>query len=243
MALANELSSDKSQVSRVLRTLAESGFVERDDVTSRYRLGTRFLAMATRTADSRLLRAGENTLVRLVEEVGERAHLSVLQGAEVLTLITQSPAHAVQTAGWVGRLVPVTCTSSGRALLFDHDRRDLDRLLASITWPGTGSNAPRNVEELYRRILDARAAGYALNDEESDPGLVAAAAPIRDLHGRIVAALNVSAPKFRMGYDLIVVGEAVSRAARELSVQLGFAEVTGEVRLPATTDLESTVAG
>ena len=53
-------------------------------------------------------------------------------------------------------------------------------------------------------------------------GLVAAAAPIRDFRGRIVAALNVSAPSFRFEKRLEPAGEAVRSAAEELSLRMGF---------------------
>jgi len=65
--------------------------------------------------------------------------------------------------------------------------------------------------------------GYALVDQEFQPGLVGVAAPVRDFRGRVVAALNVSAPKFRFGTQLEVTGGTeVRRAAEELSRQLGW---------------------
>ena len=48
-------------------------------------------------------------------------------------------------------------------------------------------------------------------DEESEPGLVAVAAPIRDFSGGVVAAINISGPKFRLGSRLHPAGgQAVS---------------------------------
>lgn len=239
--LAGRIGVDKSQVSRMLRTLADAGFADRDTKSALYRLGPRFMSIAARTAEARLLRAGEASLIQLVAELGERAHLSVLQGTQVLTLRTRSPAHGVQTAGWAGRLVMVHCTSSGRALLLDHDRGALESLLATSAWPVSGPNAPRNIDELRARIAVAREVGFALSDEESEPGLVAAAAPVRDLHGRIVAALNVSAPKFRLGHRLMAVGEAVSVAARELSRHLGWVDDAADIKaLTQPTNLPRT---
>ena len=71
-------------------------------------------------------------LERLVRELGERAHLSVLDGTEVLTLHSHSPPHAVQAAGWAGRTVPAYCTAAGRALLADHDADALRALLEGV---------------------------------------------------------------------------------------------------------------
>ncbi len=49
--------------------------------------------------------------------LGETAHLSVLDGDAVVTLLSESSPSAVQATGWTGRAVPAYCTSAGRALL------------------------------------------------------------------------------------------------------------------------------
>ncbi len=221
--LAAQQGRDQSQVSRTLRVFADAGFVERDAESMAYRVGWRVFALAARAGDQRLLAAGAPILRRLVEkDLGERIHLSVLQGNQVLTILTDTPPHAVQTVAWAGRLVPAHNTSSGRALLIDQDRDDLERRFAGAAFGTGGPNAPRDIDELYQRILVARKAGYAIVDEEFEPGLVAAAAPVRDFRGGVVAALNVSAPKFRLGARLPAAGQAIRTAADGLSRELGY---------------------
>ena len=221
--LAAHEGRDQSQVSRTLRVFADAGFVERDPDTMAYRIGWHVFALAARAADQRLIAAGGPILRRLVEkDLGERIHLSVLQGSEVLTVLTESPPHAVQTVAWAGRLVPAHNTSSGRALLIDMERAEIQRLFEGVAFGGGGPNAPRDVDDLYERILAARASGYAVVDEEFEPGLVAAAAPVRDFRGGVIAALNVSAPKFRLWTRLPLAGQAIKSAADQLSAQLGW---------------------
>lgn len=187
----------------------------------------RFVAggiMATRDGNQRSKaspdREREIALEQLVQEVGEAVHLSALHGAKVLTLLTQPTSHAVAARNWVGQKIPAYCTSSGRALLFDHGPDALFELFGPESFPPQGPNAPADVGELERRILRSRQLGYATADEESKPGLVAAA-PIRDFSGGVVAAINVSAPKFRLGTRLDPTGELVRAAAGRLSEGLG----------------------
>lgn len=212
---------EKSQVSRALTVLSDHGLVERSPADRRYRLGWGCFALAARAGEPRLMEESRTALARLVDEVDEAAHLSALQGAEVLTLLTQAPSHAIVAQSWVGRTIPACCTSSGRALLVDHDRAALDRLLGPGPFAPRGPNAPADVNELARRIDRARRVGYAVADEESEPGLVAVGAPIRDFTGRVVAAINVSAPKFRLGGRLHPTGELVRAAAEQVSGALG----------------------
>ena len=224
---------EKSQVSRTLAVLAERGLAERAPGSAAYRLGWGCFAFAARAGEPRLLAEAARTLSVLVEEIGEAAHLSALQGREVLTLLTEAPAHAIVARGWVGRTIPVFCTSSGRALLLDFDHEELRGLLGGEPFPSRGPNAPRDVAELERRIDRARHAGYAVADEESEPGLVGVAAPVRDFSGNVIAALNVSAPKFRLGNRLHPTGEIVRGAALELSILLGAPGLAAPAQTPA----------
>jgi DNA-binding IclR family transcriptional regulator len=222
LRIAELVGADKSQVSRTLKTLAEYGFVDRDSQTRAYRLGWSLFALAARAGDTQLVDAAERVVQELVRTVGERSHLSVLQGTEVLTILSESPGHAIEAAGWVGRLVPAYCSSSGRALLLDHTPEELHDLLGGLRFVRLGPNTPRSLAELAERIEQARVRGYATVDEEFEPGLVAAAAPVRDPRSRIVAALNVSGPKFRLGDRLEEVGARAAEAAETLSTRLGW---------------------
>ncbi len=221
--IAAHLGRDKSQVSRTLRVLADAGYIERDPETMRYRIGWHVFALASKAGDQRLLAAAAPILRRLVEhDLGERVHLSVLRGTDVLTLLTEAPNHAVQAVSWAGRLVPAHNTSSGRSLIIDLELEELERLFAPIAFVTDRPNAPRDVADLYERVLVARRAGYATIDEEWEPGLVAASAPVRGFRGEVVAALNVSGPKFRLGTRLPFAGQAIKLAADDLSAQLGW---------------------
>src|SRR5918994_512048 len=133
-----------------------------------------------------------------------------------------SPPRAVKADGWAGRTVPIYCTSSGRALLFDHDDEAIQNLLSDVEFRELRPGTVRNVEELEESIALAREQGYVLVVEEFEFGLVGAAAPVRDFKGELVAALNVSAPKFRLDRRLEGAGREVKKAADELSALLGW---------------------
>jgi DNA-binding IclR family transcriptional regulator len=219
--IANLVGREKTQVSRALRTLAAAGLVERDPVTREYSLGWRLFRLAARVADRRLLGLGPPVLHRLVGRLGETAHLSVLDGRDVVTVLSQSSPQSVRAIEWTGRAVPAACTSAGRALLLDHDLASL-RLLFPPDLPRRGPRAARDAAELNARILVTRRHGFAVADGEFEEGLIGVAAPVRDFRGRIVAALNVSAPAFRLARRLETAGAEVRSAAQELSALLGW---------------------
>lgn len=219
--VAELVGREKSQVSRALQVLAATGFAERDPDTRCYRLGWRLFSLGAAAGDAPLLHAAAPVLEELVARTGETAHLSVLDDVEVLTLLSEAPDIAVRASGWKGRRVPASCTSSGRALLFDHTAEELRRRFAGRDLPRGGPNAARSLRQLHTRIVADRARGVAVSDEELEVGLVAVAAPVRSARGSIVAAVNVSAPKFRLGAGLERAGRHVLAAAASLSSALG----------------------
>jgi IclR family KDG regulon transcriptional repressor len=223
--MARRLGVDKSQASRTLRALAEYGLAERDALSRAYRLGPRVFAYAALVSERRLLRMAPAVLEWLVRALGERAHLSVLEGPAVLTLLSHSPAYAVQTAGSVGRTAPAYCTAAGRALLIDHDPGALRALFDGVELVPRGPNTVASLEELSARVQEAGERGYAVAVEEMEPGLAAVAAPVRRFDARIVAAVNVSGPTFRFGPRVLEAGIEVTRAAEQLSATLHAAQV------------------
>lgn len=204
VALTELVDGDKSQLSRTLATLESRGLVVRDAETRAYRLGFRLFALAARVAESRVLAAAPPILRGLVRELGESAHLSVRQGDQVLTLLSESPEATLHAPGRVGGLTPLASTSAGRALVLDLTDEELEAL-------GLGPQAAA--------IGEARDRGFALVREEFEPGLVAAAAPVRDGTGRIVAAINVSAPTFRFDDRLEAAAVRVVAAAEALAAE------------------------
>lgn len=206
--LAELLGEDKSQVSRTLQTLAEHGYVEREPESRAYALGWRVYALAARAGDRRLLAAGASLLRRLVGELDESVHLSVRQGGSVLTLLEESPSHALHAPGRVGGLTPIATTSAGRVLVSDLSEEERGAL---------------GLAALEPVIAEVAARGFSVVREEFEPGLVAAAAPVRGPAGSIVAALNVSGPRFRLDDRLEAAAARLVAAADELSAAIGGA--------------------
>ncbi|MEY9966835.1 IclR family KDG regulon transcriptional repressor [Streptacidiphilus sp. MAP12-16] len=221
--LAELTGREKSQVSRALKSLEAEGIVERDPDTLEYRIGWRLFSLVARSTEDRLLRVAEPVMHELSHDIGETSHLCELRGQAVLTLLSISPGHAFRAYGWEGRGVPVHCTSAGRVLLMNATPDELavrftEGWAADPEQPG----GVHSIADLHAQVEIARRAGFALVDEEFEPGLVGASAPIRDFRGRIIAAINISAPKERLGSRLEEAGRTTMAAANRISARLGW---------------------
>jgi DNA-binding IclR family transcriptional regulator len=221
--IAEVLAREKSQISRALKALEAEGMVERDPQTLEYRLGWRIYAFAARTLESRLVVAAVPYLRRLVAALNETTHLCVLRGSAVLTLLSVSPSHAFRALGWEGVSVPAPLTSAGRVLVSDWTPQALRAWLAEPAdlHPGPHRRI-HTIDDLLREVAGIRQRGYAAVDEEFEEGVVGVSAPVRDFRGLIVAAINVSAPKGRLGGRLDEAGRLALSIARELAGEFGY---------------------
>ena len=218
--IAELLGREKSQVSRSLKALSEYGLVERNP-DSTYRLGWRLYALAQLAGERRLLEVAAPLMRRIAVTLGERVHLSVAQGTDSLTVLSESPGRSVETVGWAGRVTPGYCTSANRALLLDTAPEDIERLFAAVEFVAHGPRTASTIGELIERVAQARSAGYAVADEEFAPDLIGVGVPVRDAKGRIIASLNVSAPRYRFVGRVKEAAEVLTAAAAEISAELG----------------------
>ncbi|GAA3679754.1 IclR family transcriptional regulator [Nonomuraea antimicrobica] len=218
--VAELVGREKTQVSRALASLAEEGLVERDPDTLGYRLGWRLYALAARTSETRLVAIAGPYLRRLVAQIHETVHLCVLRGGDVLTLLSESPSHAFRGVGWEGISVAVPATSAGRVLISDWEPDAVRDWFTPERLAAAGALRLGGTEALLEELARIRIRGYATVDEEFEVGVVGCSAPVRDFRGRVVAALNIAAPKGRLGDKLDLAGRITAKIADELTARL-----------------------
>jgi IclR family KDG regulon transcriptional repressor len=225
--LARRLHLHKNNVFRLLATLEDRGWVEQSEDSERYRLGTACLRLARHYARTHgLTRWGRGALEQLARDTGETAHLGILRDYEVVHLDGEQSPGLLVTGLRTGMRMSSHSTALGKVLLGcgpagtieSYDRQVAARGLDAFT-PETIADRDKLLEHLHR----VAAQGWALDVEESSPGVACAAAPVIDATGRTVAALSVSGPAFRLDRNALEgrVAPAVVTAANALSRQLG----------------------
>lgn len=182
---------------RYLLTLARLGYAEFDgklfSLTPRIlRLGYAFLSTAS------IPRLAQPVLEALGEQTREAASLAVLDGAEILFLAHSAKRRLLSAMASVGTRLPAWCTSMGRVLLAGMDDGALDRWLKGVRLRKLTPKTVTNPRELIELVLQARADGYAMNDEELELGLRSIAVPVTNSRGEVVLALGISLQAARM---------------------------------------------
>lgn len=220
--LASRSGLHKSTTHRLLHTLAQRGYVLQSE-DGVYRLGLRLLQLSSSLLEGIDLRAeARPVLQELLDRTNEVVHLVVMEQGEMVYIDKLEGTQTVRMHSSVGKRVPAHCTAVGKSILAHLPEPELDRLLAE---KGLPRHTPRTItdpEELRRHLRQVREAGYALDLEENEQGIVCVAAPVSNHHGQVVAAISISAPAMRMGGGRIEeLIPLVRQAAGRISARLG----------------------
>ncbi|MDX6231777.1 MAG: IclR family transcriptional regulator, acetate operon repressor [Nocardioidaceae bacterium] len=221
--VATELAIHKSTAFRLLMTLEARGLVEQDIERGKYRIGYTASLLAVGAAKvPDLADIGRPVCKALAAATGETVNVAIEDGGEVVT-VDQTPGRAAVTAqDWVGKRQPMHATAAGKLFLAEKPEPELqaviDQGLPALTEATlTDGNALR--DQLDR----IRAVGHATTYEEYESGLVAIAMPIRALGGRLIGALAVSGPSFRMDAQALAAHLAeLAPAAAKVSWRAGY---------------------
>ena len=221
-SLAKRLGLAKSTVHRLASTLIKDDMLEQDKETGKYRLGLALFELGARVRRKmNVFNEAQLALKDLVEKTGETAHLTVLDHASVLFLYKFESRQAIRMKSVLGARVPAHCSADGKALL----AYQTNEMIESIAVGGLAALTPKtiiDVGQLMADLAQVRARGYAVDDEETEVGLRAIAAPIRDHTGEVVAAISVAGPIQRMTKKVVLShAPKVVAAAEAISARLG----------------------
>jgi IclR family acetate operon transcriptional repressor len=198
--LAQRAGLTVSTAHRLARTLTEAGMFTQDPTTERYHLGPTLVVLG-RKAERRL---GYRQALPLLEELatatGESINLGIRAGNEVrvvLDVLSRQPLRFSQESG---SRVPMHVSAMGKCLLAN----DGD-IAAQIDGLGDLVQATHRTitdrDQLRAELELVRERGWALNDEERNPGVRAIAAPVPRQGGGVLGAISVQGPTVRLTDD------------------------------------------
>lgn len=169
--IADATGIPRSSLYALLRTLTERGWVRRDPTGTLHGVGLRALMTGMSYLDSDpALRMVKPWLEQLNGELGETVHVGRLDGSDIVYLATKESSQYLRVINRVGRRLPASTTSLGKALLA---AQPIGNLEAHLTHP-----LPRITEhtitdrgELEADLQGIRERGYAIDREENTTGL------------------------------------------------------------------------
>src|SRR6516162_1257341 len=161
-------------------------------------------------------------LYDLREKINKSVHLAILDETEIMYVYNLEGTHAIRMRSDIGVRKPAYCTAEGQAILAFQPNDVVDRVIEAGLDPRTPKTIT-SAEKFIKALGATRQRGCAIEDEESEIGMVCIAAPIRDDSGDVVAAVGIAGPLARLSKKSIAaVMPHVIATADLVSARLGY---------------------
>jgi IclR family KDG regulon transcriptional repressor len=205
---------NKGTVYRILLTLESLGYVRRDYVANKYRLGLELFRLGSLVPAGMDFRQEALPIMRrLYEECEETVNLNVAHEKQRVCVECIESSKAVRVFTRVGLTAPLTRGASGKVLLAFMSEAQINAITQALQ---EGES-----EVLLRDLKMIREQGYAVTNCKRISGS-AVSAPIFTHNGNLVASLTISGPVDR--FPEIIIKKSiglVTAAAREISSKMG----------------------
>jgi DNA-binding IclR family transcriptional regulator len=219
-SISQKLNLNKSTVHRLLNSLEKTGLVVKDAIARQYYLGNLFLSLASTPEITHmgLLICAREELEKLREATNETVCLHVRVGTQRICLEELPSHHAIKFTVGRGTLAPIYTGASGKILLQNLSKSELDGLLKIIKLVPIGPNTITSKNKLVQELQKAKQQGYAMSFSERVPGSASVSVLIT---GYITAvALSVIGPEDRVSMGMQRIVRNLRASGRRISEKL-----------------------
>ena len=217
--LSRDLGLNKVSALRILLTLEQHRFVQKNVHDKKYQIGSNAFYVG-----SGFIVGGKRNKIlevmgRLVHELKHTITLGVLDGASVLFIERVDGLERVKVTVDIGSRVPAHSSAAGKALLAGLSDAEVMTRLKSIELKSFINNKPVSVKNVLASLTKVRQSGFAVNNEESTKGLIAVAVPIVGAVDSHLAALGAAFPAgtLKNNDEQKAVAIQLARGAEEIS--------------------------
>lgn len=198
--LSHELGLNKSTVHRILNSLICMDYVRQDPETLKYSLSFKLCKIANQIlSQNDMIDIARPYIRQLAELSGETVHLVQMDGLYAVYIDkVESSRNAVRLVSMVGKSIPLYCSGVGKAMLADMPDERIQSIWEQSEITKITESTITDFGEFLELIKDIRKEGYALDNEENEPGVRCIAVSLKSFHGGPSYAISISAPKDRM---------------------------------------------
>jgi IclR family transcriptional regulator, acetate operon repressor len=221
--IAETLGISKAVVHRILSSFRVKGYIEYDEDTRRYRLGSKILTLGLSYLDRiDVQEEAREALRELSRRTGETATLSVRAGWNRVYVDQVTPPRDIKMVVQLGSAFPLHAGASSKALLAFLPEELQEAYLERGDLEPLTDLTVVDERALRADLAEIRARGYAISLGERQAGAGSVAAPIVAHDGAVVAVVSVCGPVERFREEIDECAEALLEVTGELSRRLGY---------------------
>lgn len=226
LEIVNVLEAPKSSVFDILKTLVHTKMVEEDFSTGkvRYKVGLHsFLIGSSYVNGVDIVNVAKQYLVPLADKMQATTFMAILDDYMVTYLYKYESPESIITTANIGSRRQLHSAALGKVMLAFSDQEFIDEAIKHINFEKYTEYTITSIEKYLETLKEVRKKGYAKSDREDTLHQIAAAAPVFDHNGKVVAAISCVG-LYEEKVDLDELGEIVRREANKISYRLGYSK-------------------
>ncbi|WP_299987419.1 IclR family transcriptional regulator [uncultured Ruegeria sp.] len=209
----------KATLYRFLQSLTNQGMLHYEPERQTYSPGMRLVRLAhSAWTQSSLAPIARPYLDALSQETGETVHLAQLDSGQVLYVDKRNAQRPIEMYSEAGKVGPAYCTGVGKAMMAYLNEAQLEKTISQQSFHRFTDKTLTSGKALRADIELIRNRGYAVDDEEHEPGIICIACPILTTGGRMLGALSVTGSTGRMDFEQL---ETWVPRVRRVAEQIG----------------------
>ncbi len=186
----------------ILNTLKESNIISQNEKTKKYKLSLKLWQLGmTAYSQNNISDALKPFLVKLRDNTGETANLTILEGEEIVYVAQEESDKLIKMFTKTGATAPLHCTASGKIFLAYKDQDERNEIIEGLDLVKFTENTIVEKEELVEELQRIKKDGYGFDVEERDEEVSCIAAPVFGPQDELMACLSISGPNNRFSQD------------------------------------------
>lgn len=216
---------NRSNVRRLVFTLMDNGYIEKDQNTNKYKLGLKVVELSSLRLNQVELKTEAVPFLReLSFKTNQVCHMGIYSEGEVIYIEKIQPVNSISMFSSIGKRLPVYSSSMGKVLLSQYEDDEIVNILKKAHVSKLTGNTITDTEEILKEVQKTKLQGYAVDNQENEENIFCIGAPIYDYRNKIVAAISTSGNDKEYLQDGSKMIETVKNTAYEISKRIGYSK-------------------
>lgn len=221
--IANHLKISSPAVYKHLETLVQAGYVYKEPHSHKYLPSYKIVELGSIILRNVQIREiAHPFLVDLMERTGMTIHFALRNGYEGVYIDKIESARTIPTVSRIGMRMRLYSTGFGKAILAFLSEEELNDYFAKVKLERQTPRTITNMERLKKELSIVRQKGYAIDNEENEPGIMCIGAPVFDYTGCVIGGISVTGAVSSFSNQLMnIIANEVVKTAHDISKRLG----------------------
>lgn len=220
--LAEKVALPQSTTYRIVNTLCDIGYIKQNGNSKKYKIGNRLIWLTNAIVSKHDIKSiARPYLQKLSELTEETVHLCGLDGMDMFYIEKIETSKSIRVNSRRGGRLKAHISAAGKVLLSGQSEEFIENYCKELpNMKVATANSITDSNVLKEQLRQVRQNGYAIDNEEAEELVMCFASPIYDKEMKIVSALSITGPKFRMEENFEELISVIKKATADLSNEL-----------------------